>query len=301
MERKPHSIRTHPTSGGLIRLQARLADLTTWLSPAWAALCGVVASGGFGWQGADWLRLALLILLTDGGWGTLWAAIGGTDWATPLRRWRHWQFGERINKPPYTLPDSPGDRVFRWFGQFRAWWRHLFWLDCGPALTTIVITLPVVMVLAVLLGPELILISVGAVAVMQLGLVWKGGSGQPAPGWDAIVAVTLPWLAGHLAFGALTLGSGILALTFGLAWGAAWKIESSRGRILAAGGQLLAAALLVTLNQPLAALAACGLALLLVPQLALFPWIKHGQPAGWYVRHTRPWLMAAMLLAAWAL
>jgi hypothetical protein len=298
MEKKSHSIHSHPTSGGLIRLQARLTDLTTWLSPAWAALCGVVASDGFGWQGADWMRLALLFLLADGGWGTLWAAIGGTDWATPLRRWRHWQFGERIAKPPYTLPESPGDRVFRWFGQFRAWWRHLFWLDCGPALMTIAIALPVMVVLAVLLGPELILISVGAVAVMQLGLAWRGGSGRPAPGWDAIIAVTLPWLAGHLAFGSLTPSSSILALAFGLAWGAAWRIESSQGRMLAAGGQLLAVALLVALKRPLFA---CGLALLLVPQLALLPWIKRGQPAGWYVRHTRPWLMAAMLLAAWAL
>lgn len=298
MERNPDSIHPHPTSGGLIRLQARLADLTTWLSPAWAALCGVVASGGFGWQGADWLQLALLILLADGGWGTLWAAIGGTDWATPFRRWQHWQFGERISKLPYTLPDSPGDRVFRWFGQFRAWWRHLFWLDCGPALTTIIITLPAVVVLAILLGPDLILLSAGAIAVMQLGLAWRGGSGDSAPGWDAIIAVTLPWLAGHLAFGTLTPSSSVLALTFGLAWGAAWGIESSRGRILAAGGQFVAAALLVALSQPLAA---CGVVLLLVPQLALLPWIKHGQPAGWYVRYTRPWLMAAMLLAAWAL
>jgi hypothetical protein len=298
MEKKPRSIHSHPASGGLIRLQARLAGLTTWLSPAWAVLCGVVASGSSGWQGADWLRLALLILLADGGWGTLWAAIGGTDWATPLRRWRHWQFGERIAKPPYTLPDSPGDRVFRWFGQFRAWWRHLFWLDCGPALTTIIITLPVIVVLAVLLGPKLILISAGAVAVMQLGLVWKGGSGKPAPGWDAIIAMTLPWLAGHLAFGLLTPISTILALTFGLAWGATWRIESSQGRILATGGQFLAAALLVALNRPLAV---CGLVLLLVPQLALLPRIKLGQPANWYVRYTRPWLMVAMLLAAWAL
>jgi hypothetical protein len=298
MERHPHSIRSHPTTGGLIRLQARLADLTTWLSPAWAALCGVVASGSFRWQGADWLRLALLFLLADGGWGTLWAAIGGTDWATPLRRWRHWQFGERIAKPPYTLPNSPGDRVFRWFGQFRAWWRHLFWLDCGPALTTVAITLPVVAVLAVLLGPQLILISVGALAIMQLGLAWRGGRGEPAPGWDALVAVTLPWLAGHLAFGTLSPSSSILALIFGLTWGAAWRIESPQGRALAASGQLLAAAILVALNQPLAA---CGLVLLLVPQLALLPWIKRDQPAGWYVRHTRPWLMAAMLLAAWAL
>jgi hypothetical protein len=301
MERNPHPIRRHPTSGGLIRLQARLTDLTTWLSPAWAASCGVVASGGFDWEGADWLRLALLILLADGCWGTLWAAIGGTDWATPLQRWRHWQFGERIVKPPYTLPDSPGDRVFRWFGQLRAWWRHLFWLDRGPVLTTIVIALVVTVVLALLIGPELLLVSAGAVAVMQLGLAWNGGSGRSTPGWDAIVAITLPWLAGHLAFGMLTLSSSLLALALGLAWGAAWKIESIRGRALAAGGQLVAAALLVAQSRPLAALAACSLVLLLVPQLALLPWIDRGQPAGGYVRYTRPWLMVAMLLAAWAL
>jgi hypothetical protein len=298
MERKPHSIRSHPTSGGLIRLQARLADPTTWLSPAWAALCGVVASGGFSWSGADWLRLALLILLADGGWGTLWAAIGGTDWATPLRRWRHWQFGERISKPPYTLPDSPGDRVFRWLGQFRAWWRHLFWLDRGPALATIVIALPVTAVLAVLLGQELLLLSMAALAAMQAGAIGSGGCGKTAPEWDALIGVTLPWLAGHVAFGILTSNSVALALVLILAWGAAWRVESSRGRILAAGGQLLASAILVALDQPLAA---CCLVLLLVPQLMLLPWIGRGQPAGWYVRYTRPWLMAAMLIAAWVL
>ena len=48
-------------------------------------------------------------------------------------------------------------------------------------------------------------------------------------------------------------------------------------------------------------LAAGCLALLSVPQLALISWTKHGQPARWYVRHTRPWLMAAMLVTAWAL
>jgi hypothetical protein len=29
--------------------------------------------------------------------------------------------------------------------------------------------------------------------------------------------------------------------------------------------------------------------------------MQRGQPASWYVRHTRPWLMGAMLVAAWAL
>jgi hypothetical protein len=64
------------------------------------------------------------------------------------------------------------------------------------------------------------------------------------------------------------------------------------------GAQFLAAGFLVALYHPLAA----GLLLLLLaPQLALLPWLRRGQPASWYTRHTRPWLMTAMLIAAWAL
>jgi len=299
MEENPrHSTSPHLVSGGLIRLQARLTDLTTWLCPAWATLCGVVASGGCGWQGADWLRLALLILLVDGGWGTLWTALGSTDWATPLHRWRNWCSGETIATPPYTLPGSPGDRASHWLGQLRAWWSDVLWPACGPALSAIAVALPVTVVLGVLLGPELLLLSAAALAVMQLGLTWEGRRGTVAPGWDAFIAVALAWLAGHIAFGPLTLSSAGLALALALAWGTAWQAESRWGSTLGVGAQFLAAALLVALHHPLAA---GGLLLLLVPQLALLPWLRHGQLASWYVRHTRPWLMAAMLVAAWAL
>ncbi len=290
MEGNPHPASSHPTSGGLIRLQARLTNLTTWLGPACAALCGVVASGGFGWQGEDWLRLAVLILLVDGGWGTLWAALGSTNWTAPLRRWRHWRFGDPVTTPPYTLPGTPGDQVSRWLGQLRAWWRDVLWPACGPALSAIAVALPVTGVLGVLLGPEFLLLSLAALAVMQLGLAWKG--------CNAAVAVTLPWLAGHIAFGSLTPSSAGLALTFALAWGAAWRAESRWGSALGMGAQFLAAGFLVALHHPLAA----GLLLLLLaPQLALLPWLRRGQPASWYTRHTRPWLMTAMLIAAWAL
>lgn len=298
MKRHPHSTPSHPASGGLIRFQARLTDLIAWLGPAWASLCGVVASGGFGWQGGDFLRLALLILLVDGGWGTLWAALGSTNWATPLRRWRNWHYGDPARRLPYTLPGSPGDWASRWMGQLRAWWRDIFWPTCGPAFSAIVVALPVTALLGVLLGPELLLLSAAAFAVMQLGLAWEGGRGNVPPGWDAAIAVTLPWLAGHVAFGPLTLNSVGLALAFALAWGGAWWARSAWGRALGIGAQLLAAALLVALYHPLAA----GLLLLLLtPQMVLLPWLRRGQPPSWYARHTRPWLMAAMLVAAWAL
>jgi hypothetical protein len=298
MEEDPPSTSSRVASGGLIRLQARLTDLVAWVGPAWAALCGVVASGGCGWRGDDWPRLALLILLVDGGWGTLWVALGGTDWATPLRRWRDWRVGEPVAVPPYTLLGSRGDRASRWLGQLRAWWREVLWPACGPALSAIAVALPVTAVLAALLGTELVLLSVAALVMMQLGLAWEGGDGVCAPGWDAAIGAALPWLAGHAAFGPLTLRSAALALAFALAWGAAWRADSRWERRLGIGAQFLAAALLVALYRPLAA--GC-LLLLLAPQLALLPWLRRGQPASWYVRYTRLWLMAAMLVAAWAL
>jgi len=290
MEENPHPITCDLASGGLIRLQARLTNPVVWLGPAWAALCGVVASGGFDWRGEDFVRLALLLLLVDGGWGTLWVALGSTDWATPLRRWRNWRFGEPVATPPYTLPDSPGDRASRWLGQLRAWWRDVLWPTCGLALSAIAVALPVTALLATLLGPDLLLLSLAALAVMQLGLAWGG--------CNAAVAVILPWLAGHVACGPLTPSSAGLALAFTLAWGANRRAESPWGRALGASAQLLALAFFVALHQPLAA---GGLALLLIPQLALLPWLRRGQSASWYAWHARPWLMAAMLLSAWAL
>jgi hypothetical protein len=145
---------------------------------------------------------------------------------------------------------------------------------------------------------ELLLLSVAALALMELGVVWENGRGVVPPGWDAIIAVALPWLAGHVTFGAITLPSASLAVLFALAWGKAWGVTSGRGRALTVGSQLLAMASLVILHRPLAA---GGLFLILVPQLALLPWLRRDHHPGWYVRQARPWLMAAMLVAALAL
>lgn len=298
MNKNVHPAQAYPVSGGLIRLQTRLTGPTVWLAPAWAVLCGIIASGGFGWRGADWLRLALVILLVDGGWGTLWSALGNTDWATPLRRWRNWRFGDPIPAPPYTLPGTPGDVASHWLGQLRAWGRNVLWPTCGPALTAIAVALPVTAILATLLGTELLLLSGAALAVMQLGVAWNGGKGVVAPGWDAIVTITLSWLAGHLAFGLPSIPSALLALAFTMAWGGGWQAESAWGRAANVGGQFLVMAFLVALHRPLAA----GVqALLLVPQAALLAWLGRGPSVSWYVRYARPWLMAAMLVAALAL
>ncbi|MFW6135502.1 MAG: hypothetical protein ACOC7N_01625 [Chloroflexota bacterium] len=297
MEEELRAESTALPSGGLLRLRARATDFVTWLVPAWAVLCGVSASGGFTWQGPDWLRLALLVLLVDGGWGSIWAALVTTDWATPLGRWREWNKNRPTATLPYTLPHAPGGRLSHFMGRLRAWWSEVLWPNCGAAVLTVLIALPTTALLGTLLGMELLLVSVAALAVMELGVIWGKGRGVVPPGWDATIAMALPWLAGHLTFAPITLPSAALAVLFALAWGKAWSVTSAWGRALTVGGQLLAGTSLVALRRPLAA---GGLFLLLVPQLAYHPWIGRDYRADWYVRQARPWMMAAMLVAALA-
>ncbi len=283
---------------GLFRLTARAGNLITWLAPAWAVLCGVVASAGFTWQRQSWIRLALLILLVDAGWGSLWSALAASDWVTPLRRWRGWHKNSPTAALPYTLPHTPGGKLRRLLGRLRAWWSDVLWPSCGLALLTILASLPVTALLAGLLGLDLLLLSAAALAVMQLGVLWERGRRPVPPGWDAIVAVALPWLAGHIAFGPPTLRSAGLAVLYTVAWGHAWRVTSSSGRVLTVGTQVVAMVALVALQRPFAAAA---LFLALVPQLDLLPWTGPARPSSWYVPHVRPWMMAAMLVAALAI
>jgi hypothetical protein len=156
----------------------------------------------------------------------------------------------------------------------------------------------VTLLLATLLGSELLLISLAALTVIEMGLIWAGGRGTVAPVWNALVTVMLPWLAGHIAFGPLSPISAGLALALALAWAGILRIESVWGRAMHVGGQLLAAALLVVVRHPLAA--GCSV-LLLAPQVAMLPWVLRNQSSSWHTRHGRLWLMAAMLVAAIAL
>ncbi len=286
-----------PTSG-LLRLQARAPNLLAWLGPAWAVLGGVIASGAFDGRSGGWLRLALLILLVDGGWGSLWAAIGATDWATPLSRWQEWGRSAPTARLPYTLPGAPGGKLNHLLGGFRAWWGEVLWPTCGSALLTLLVALPTSALLAVLLGMELLLLSAAALATMQLGAIWQRGRKKVAPGWDALIAVAMPWIAGHITFGPTTLRSVGMATLFALAWGAAAGVRSRLGQGLTIGGQLLVVVSLVVLESPFAAGAVF---LLLVPHVSLLARVRQGHEPAMYVRLTRPWLMAAMLVAALSL
>ena len=129
----------------------------------------ILKPAGFDWQTDDhWLRLAFLLLLADGVWGTLWAALGSTDWAAHIAQWRQWGTSEQPVALPYTRPGTPGYRLSRWLAQLRCWWRQDLWPGCGHAVSAIVVAVPLGAAISAFLGPEFLLLSLGALAVMQL-------------------------------------------------------------------------------------------------------------------------------------
>jgi hypothetical protein len=82
----PNRVEQGPDLGSPIRLQ--VWPRQGLLRPAWAALCGALASGSFTLALEPLLQLTLLVFLVDVVWGGLWSALAATDWATPLRRWQ---------------------------------------------------------------------------------------------------------------------------------------------------------------------------------------------------------------------
>ena len=270
-----------------------------WLLPLWALACGVLASNRFDLQErTEWLRLAALTLLVVGGWGRLWIAISRTDWATPLGAWRAWRAEHRLASLPYTRPGTASDRSTRWIGQLRAWWRATLWPCCGSALTSALAALLSSAVLALLIGPEIILLSIACLAVMQLALAWERGRGQAGVGWQACVAVLLPWLAGHAAFGTLTVASGCAACGVALTIAGLGAFESGIGRAVAATAALLLAGLLTITHHPLAAAGVLALHAILA---LLVPWRGEPVSPAWQWEFGLPFAVAAGFVVAGAL
>lgn len=289
----------HPTQAGLLRVCMRPAGLLGWVVPAWAALCGAVASKGLIWQGpTHLLKLGLAVLLVDAGWGTLWAALSQTDWRGPLDTWRHWQNTAHIVVLPYTSSDAPGARLATWIGQLVSWWRESLWPTCGAAVQAILAGAFVTWAITLWLGAEIVLLSVAALAFMQLGVLWTRENTRDSSGWDAVIAVFLPWLCGHVVFAPLSASSAWIALCLSVAYAAQPKVRSSAGYGVFVAAHLAAAALLIAISQPLAAV---SVVLSLLPQLMLVPCMERGLSPNRFLRFSRPWFLLATLAAALAL
>jgi hypothetical protein len=284
--------------GHAVGLLGRLARPFWGLAGVWAVLCGAWASGQLHWQGDSLLTLALVLLLSQVAWGSLWDLVAGCDWFGPLAS--GWSTARPIawRGLPYTQPRSPAGRLVRGLGHLVGWWRQVFWPEVGPALLGLAAAAGLTVVLALLLPPRLRLLQAALVALLGLGLVQKR-RGREALAGQAVVQVGLGWLAGHLAFAEPGPVSLALALAFSATALGALQIQAGRRRGVALlnGGHLAVAALLVGLEQPLAAGAVGFLALV---AMALQPSLAAGAPPAQIARRSWPWTLGAMLVAALA-
>jgi len=284
-------------SGRLLGLQARVARPFWGVMGAWSVLCGALASNGLRAEGEDLLVLALVLLLADLAWGTLWDLAAGTDWFGSLAAdWPPRRPGN-LRGLPYSRRRAPAGRLLRGVNRLVGWWRESFWPQAGGALLGLLAAALLAAVLSLLLPAALRPLNAILVALLGLGAAARR-RGRELPAGEALAAVGLGWLAGHLAFAPPEGASGLLALCLAVAaWGGLRLARGRRGALLLLdGGQVAAVALLAALKQPLPA----GLlGLLLLGQVALQPSLA-STPPGEVARRTWPWLMAAMLVAALA-
>jgi hypothetical protein len=287
-------------AGGLLRLGGRVRLDGLWLGPAAAALAGILAVGARLWS----VQALVLLLLADLGWGNIWWATAGTDWATMRERWNAWLLSggagsSRVNAAgvlPYTQADSPAGRLARWWSDLRAWHRAELWPARGPQLGAILIGVPLALALGAALGPPLLLMTLGVVAISQMALFWGPADGYASPAAQATVEIGLPWLAGgvmldRLSGGVLAVGVGLLLAYAGLALVGRSK---AGGAWLALGHGVIVLTLAV-LRQPLGA-AAVGA--LYCSQLALLPWCPAGLEGRTALRLAQWPFLAVMAIAA---
>ncbi len=284
-----------------VSLRGRLArPFWGWLG-SWAVLCGVLASNQLRWEGEALLNLALVLLLVEVAWGSLWDLAVGTDWFRPLAE------GWPPSRPvlpatlPYTQPHAPGGRLARWWGRLAGWWQAALWPAVGPALLGLLAAVILTVVLAVLLPDRLHPLYAALAALTGVGVILRRRGKDPLAG-QALARVGLSWLAGHAAFAGLGAASLVLALCFSVATWGNLRVGAGlpRGLWLLNAGQAVGVAVLVLIQQPLVA---GVVGLLLFGQAAMQPSLRYGGESvqvpisNW----TWVWLMAAMLVAAWAL
>jgi len=276
------------------------------ITPAWAAVCGALASGGLVLVIEPLLRLALLVFLVDVIWGGLWSALVATDWATLLVRWQGWHRGSPDNVLPYATSDGPAARLARTWGHLRGWWADLLRPTLGPTLAGLALLLPLAVVIAGVLGARPLLLTLAAITLLQFVFARSGGDARPVPDPQACFEIALPWLAGHVLFASPTVPSTLLALGYALTYTGGLRMSQDRSGLARWNlGQVIGLIVLVALRQPLAA----GIAgLLLLGQTVSQPGLFDAKTdevgsdvADRFLRFAQPWLMVTMLVAAWGL
>lgn len=171
----------------VVRHSITLMKPVTWFAPAWAFLCGAIASGSLSWGVEPLGRLAI---------GLLMAGPILTGMSQVVNDYCDREV-DAINEPQRLIPS----------GQVSL--RHVY------ILTAILTALGTV--IALFLGGQVALfVGLGLICALAYSLKPLRAKRN---GWygNALVAISyegLAWMAGHVAFGGLTMASVVIALLY---------------------------------------------------------------------------------------
>jgi hypothetical protein len=294
--------------GGLLALEVKSVGNRMWLGPAWAVLCGAVASGELeiGWRGA--LALLLAVVLADGVLGSVWTlATSAGQWRLPKTRRGNPHGEPALPVLPYTLPGSVGGRFSSFVAQALHRWRHVIWPRVGTSIVGMGFMSLVALLMAAFLGMGPFVVTAIAVGFAAAGLVDARCGGSRGAGLASCVLAGLPWLIGYAALGgAAAMAEGLASFLRILLWPALYAVtwygyrmlgkeQSQRGAVVLNLAQVAAVALLVAVREPIMAGA---VVLFLLPQLLLQPSVLRADDGLWYLRHSQVFALCAMMAMA---
>ena len=268
------------------------APRSTWLGPAWAALCGIVASSAFAFDALDVLLAAFVFILVDWAWPAIWTSSVRTDWRAPFAHWRETPAPARSPDLPYLQPGSPAARLLGWGSRAVGWSRSYFAPVAGQSAASLFVALIVGLALSAAIGWRAAALTLAALAVTGIG-AWRAMRAALDSDWlRSIVYVALPWCLGHAAFAPPTVESALMGILFGLAYRA--LIESGERAPSPFGliaPQAVGALALFAGDQPAAAFV---VVLAVVAQAALRTFLAEHA----FARRAQVWLMLAMATCA---
>lgn len=283
----PAQADVHYSNTSSVNAQFWLGHFPWRITAAWSVLAALLAGGTLaGWDTLNWQTLALLLLLVDPLWGSIWRLAAGRKEVLPLDAqaltYRFWL--------PYLQPSSPAHKVLGWDNT------NVLPLLFRVALPSLVLAAAV----ALVLGPFALVLTGLVALISPLGWTMRRSLALQPVLLQSVVTVALPWLltvrlmGGELNGGWVTPVTVLAALATLHHWG--------EGRLLRNHFDLFGAALL--------ALAEVGIVTLLVVAQAPFwlgllvicwlpPWLilLQRQP----LQRVNFWWLAAFLVAALAL
>ncbi len=275
------------SSSATINAQIWFSQFPLRPTAAWTVAAALLAAGWLSQPAAlDWREVALLLLLTDPLWGSLWRLAAGREELLPL----HEGDAPRTVWLPYLQAGSPAARL-------------LGWDESGvlPLVLRVVFpTAALALAIALVLGPTAMWLT-GVVMMLGLtGWILRHSLGRIPATLHSAVTIALPWALTMAQMGAANMESDwhILAALAGL-----WTIHNwGEGRCLRAVDDWLGIGLLGFADIGLATLLVAAKAPLWLALMSVL-WL----PTWLLVYQRRPlqrlnfvWLLA-MLVSALAL